>query len=140
MAPYRMNKPGQLTVLLLSVPFLAGCFTVATVPVPRTQPEREQLDVRGVVITDGRVEEVIEFDQVLEATWTPSALSIIAASGEDEDIVTETRLIPISELRGVLVRTLDAGATSAIIGGVIVGGIAGVALWVTGRGGEYQPR
>ena len=60
-----MRKPGRLTVLMLTLPFMAGCFTVTTVPVPRTQPEREALDVKGVVITDGTTEETIEF--VLEA-------------------------------------------------------------------------
>jgi hypothetical protein len=135
-----MNKPGRLTVLLLTLPFLAGCFTVATVPVPRTQPEREDLNVRGVVITDGATEQVIQYDEVLEATWTPSSLSIVGLNGSGDNIQTETRLIPITELRGVLVRTLDAGATSAIVGGVIVGAVAAIAVYVTGRADEYRGR
>jgi len=133
-----MNKPGRLTVLLLTLPFLAGCFTVATVPVPRTQPEREDLAIRGVVITDGATEQTIEYDEVLEATWTPSSLSIVGANGEGDDIMTETRLIPITELRGVLVKSLDAGPTSAIVGGLIVGAVAVIAFLVTGRAGDYQ--
>lgn len=133
-----MNKPGRLTVLLLTLPFLAGCFTVATVEVPRTQPEREALEIRGVVITDGATEQVIEYERVLEATWTPSSLSIIGANGEGDDIVTETRLIPITELRGLLVRSLDAGPTSAIVGGLIVSAVAVIAFVVTGKGGDYQ--
>ena len=135
-----MNKPGRLTVLLLTLPFLAGCFTVATVPVPRTQPEREDLNVRGVVITDGATEQVIQYDEVLEATWTPSSLSIVGLNGSGDNIRTETRLIPITELRGVLIRTLDAGATSAIVGGVIVGAVAAIAVYVTGRADEYRGR
>ena len=133
-----MNKPGRLTVLLLTLPFLAGCFTVATVEVPRTQPEREDLNVRGVVIANGGTEQVIEYDEVLEATWTPSSLSIVGLNGSGDNIQTETRLIPITELRGVLVRTLDAGATSAIVGGVIVGAVAAIAVYVTGRADEYR--
>ena len=133
-----MNKPGRLTVLLLTLPFLAGCFTVATVPVPRTQPEREALDIRGVVVTDGATEEVIQYDNVLEATWTPSSLSLVGANGEGDDLTTETRLIPITELRGLLVRTVDAGPTSAIVGGLIVGAVAVIAFWVTGRADEYR--
>jgi hypothetical protein len=113
---------------------------VATVPVPRTQPEREDLNVRGVVITDGATEQVIQYDEVLEATWTPSSLSIVGLNGSGDNIQTETRLIPITELRGVLVRTLDAGATSAIVGGVIVGAVAAIAVYVTGRADEYRGR
>jgi len=133
-----MNKPGRLIVLLLTLPFLAGCFTVATVPVPRTQPEREALNLRGVVITDGATEEVVEYDNVLEATWTPSSLSLVGANGQGSNMTTETRLIPITELRGVLVRTLDAGPTSAIVGGLIVGTVAVIAFLVTGKADEYR--
>ncbi|MBO61840.1 MAG: hypothetical protein OXU33_08730 [Gemmatimonadota bacterium] len=133
-----MNKPARLTVLLLTLPFLAGCFTVATVPVPRTQPERESLTLQGFVVTDGTTEEVVRYDEVLEATWTQSSLSIVGATGSGEELVTETRLIPITELRGLLIRTLDAGSTSAIIGGVIVGAAAAIAVLVTGKAGEYR--
>lgn len=133
-----MSKPGRLTVLLLVLPFLAGCFTIATVPVPRTQPEREALNIRGVVITDGTTEEVVQYDNILEATWTPSSLSLIGANGSDETLTTETRLIPITELRGVLVRSLDAGPTSAIVGGIIVGAVAVIAVLVTGKADQYQ--
>ncbi|MCH1571017.1 MAG: hypothetical protein L7S64_06680 [Longimicrobiales bacterium] len=133
-----MNKPTRLTVLFLVLPFLAGCFTVATVPVPRTQPEREALSIRGVVITDGTTEEVVQYDEILEATWTPSSLSLIGANGSGESLTTETRLIPITELRGVLVRSLNAGPTSAIVGGMIVGAVAVIALLVTGKGNDYR--
>ena len=133
-----MNKPARLTPLLLTLPFLAGCFTVATVPVPRTQPERESLTLKGFVVTDGTTEEVVRYDEVLEATWTQSSLSIVGATGSGEELVTETRLIPITELRGLLIRTLDAGPTSAIIGGVIVGAAAAIAVLVTGKAGEYR--
>ena len=133
-----MNKPGLQSVLLFSLPLLAGCFTVTTMPVPRTQPEREALSLRGVVISDGTEEQVIEYDDVLEASWTPSSLSLVGVNGSGNDITTETRLIPITELRGLLVRRLDAGSTSAIVGGIIVGTVAAVAVWVTGRADEYR--
>ena len=133
-----MNKPARLAALLLTLPFLAGCFTVATVPVPRTQPERESLTLQGFVVTDGTTEEVVRYDEVLEARWTQSSLSIVGATGSGEELVTETRLIPITELRGLLIRTLDAGSTSAIIGGVIVGAAAAIAVLVTGKAGDYR--
>lgn len=133
----RMNKTGRLSVLLFSLPFLAGCFSVTTLPVPRTQPEREALNLRGIVISDGTEEQVIQYDNVLDATWTPSSLSLVGSNGSGDDITTETRLIPITELRGLLVRRLDAGTTSAIIGGLIVGAVATVALIVTGKANEY---
>ena len=133
-----MNKPARLAALLLTLPFLAGCFTVATVPVPRTQPERESLTLQGFVVTDGTTEEVVRYDEVLEARWTQSSLSIVGATGSGEELVTETRLIPITELRGLLIRTLDAGSTSAIIGGVIGGAAAAIAVLVTGKAGDYR--
>lgn len=135
-----MKKPGRITCLLLCLPFLTGCFTVMQVPVPRTQPEREQLNLRGVVITDGTSEEVVQYDEVLDATWTPSSLSIVGRNGDNADLTTETRLVQITEMRGLLVRQLDAGRTSAIIGGVIVGTVAAIAFWVNGRADEYRER
>ena len=59
----RMNKTGRLSILLFSLPFLAGCFSVTTLPVPRTQPEREALTLRGIVISDGTEEQVIQYDK-----------------------------------------------------------------------------
>lgn len=135
-----MKKPGRLLVSVLSIPLLAGCFTVAQVPVPRTAPEREELNLRGVVVSDGNSEETIRFNTLHEATWTPSALSIVADVSREGRTETITRLIPISTLSGVYVRQLDAGRTSGIIGGLIVGTVAVISIWITGRADEYQGR
>ena len=130
-----MRKPGRLAAVAVSLPFLAGCFTVARAPVPATLPERQALDLRGVVITqpDNGTEEVLEFSELHEAVWTPSSLSVvadIADSGPSPQMVT--RLIPITQLDAVLLRQIDGGKTSAIIGGAIMGTIAAIAILVTG--------
>ncbi len=132
-----MRKPGRFLVSVLSLPLLAGCFTVATVPVPRTAPERDQVNLRGVVVTDGTTEETLEFEALHEATWTPASLSVVADIEEDGELKTITRLFPITALSGLLVRRMDAGATSAIIGGAIVGTAAAIAFLVTGKGEQY---
>lgn len=134
-----MRKPGRFLVLFFSLPFLAACFTVAQVPVPRTSPEREDLDLRGVVLTNGGAEEVIEFSQVHQAVWTPNSLSIVGDVEQDGSTQTLTRLVPITELSGLLVRQLNAGVTSAIIGGIIVGTAVAIAGIVTGKGETYNP-
>ncbi len=133
-----MRKPGRFLVSVLSLPLLAGCFTVATVPVPRTAPEREQMELRGVVVTDGTTEETLVFEQLHDATWTPGSLSVVADIEQDGSVQPITRLIPITALSGLLVRRTDAGTTSAIIGGAIVGTMAAIAFLVTGKGEEYS--
>ncbi len=135
-----MKKPGRFLVLALSAPLLAGCFGVAQVPVPRTAPEREALDLRGVVISDGTTEEEIRFATLHEAAWTPRSLSIVADVNRDGRTETVTRLIPITTLSGVYVRQLDAGKTSGIIGALIVGTVAVASIWITGRANEYSGR
>ena len=130
-----MRKPGRLAVAVVSLPFLTGCFTVSRAPVPATQPERQALDLRGVVITqpDNGTEEVLEFSELHEAVWTPSSLSVVAdVADSGPSPQTVTRLIPITQLDAVLLRQLDGGKTSAIIGGVVMGAIATIALLVTG--------
>lgn len=133
-----MNKPGRALLILGCLPFLAGCFSVMQVPVPRTAPEREAVDLRGVVISDGASEESIRFEELHEAAWTPSSLSIVADVNQDGSRQTITRLIPITALSGLYVRQLDAGKTSGIIGGMIVGTVAVISVIITGRADEYQ--
>jgi len=94
--------------------------------------------LKGVVVTDGTTEETIEFAELHEATWTPSSLSIVADVDQNGTTQTLTRLIPITQLSALLVRQIDPGLTSAIVGGVIVGAIAGIAFYVTGRGDPSQ--
>lgn len=128
-----MNSLTRLLAILVIVPVAAGCFTVAQVAVPPTAPEREEMEVRGVVVREaGGTEELIEFVEVHEAEWTATSLSVVADVEEDGQTRTITRLFPISTLSGVLVKQIDPGKTSAIIGGVIVGTAAFIAGAVSG--------
>ncbi|KPJ81353.1 MAG: hypothetical protein AMS19_08305 [Gemmatimonas sp. SG8_23] len=134
-----MKKPGRLAILFAAVPFLGGCFTVATVPVPATAPEREDTDFQGVVVRQvGGGEETVVFDEVLEATWTPTSLSVVGQLPAMDDGApgeTVTRLFPISTLAGLRVRKLDAGKTSALVGGVFLVAAAIIASQVSGTAG-----
>lgn len=134
-----MRTTPRLVVVLLSLPFLVGCFGVMQVPVPRSLPDRQALDLRGVVVQepDDGSEEVLRFEELHDVTWTTTSLSIVADVEQNGSTQTVTRLIPITELSAVLVRQLDAGRTSALIGGVVVGGIAVLALILTGDAATY---
>jgi hypothetical protein len=130
-----MRKPSRLLAVAISIPFLAGCFSVSQVPVPRAAPDREEMDIRGVVVREaGGTEEVIEFGEVHDVTWTPTSLSVVADVSQDGTTQTITQLYWISTLSVLLVKQLNAGATSAIIGGIIVGAAAIIASAVTGDG------
>ncbi|MEM7416278.1 MAG: hypothetical protein AAF389_12315 [Gemmatimonadota bacterium] len=129
-----MKSSSRLAALLVAAPLLAGCFTVAPMPVPPTAPQREDVALRGVVVREANgTEEEVRFDEVHEVTWTNTSLSVVAdvtdASGATQ---TVTELYPISTLSALLVRQLDAGKTSAIIGGAIVGTAAFIATVVSG--------
>ena len=134
-----MTRPGRITVLLAALPFLSGCFTVATVPVPATQPEREDTAVRGVVLRQaGGGEETVEFSEILETTWTPTSLSVVGtlrSPAEGSGVATVTRLFPISTMAGLRVRRLDAGKTSAIVGLAFVAVAGVIASVVSGTAG-----
>jgi hypothetical protein len=128
-----MRKPSRLLAVAVSIPFLTGCFTVSQIAVPPAAPDREKTDVRGVVVRQaGGTEEVIRFEEVHQLTWTPTSLSVVADIDEDGARQTITRLYPLTTLSGLLVKHLDAGATSAIVGVVIVGLAAFIATAVTG--------
>ena len=129
-----MRTPSRLAVAAVCIPFLTGCFSMSTVAVPRTAPEREQVNVQGVVIRqDGGGEETIQFGEVVEATWTPTSLSIVGIL--EGDYVPVTRLFQISTMAGLRVKELDAGKTSAIIGGVFIVTAAVIASVVSGTAG-----
>ena len=131
----RMRKPSRLLVAALVTPFLTGCFSVTQVAVPPAAPDRDALDVRGVVVRQaGGTEQTVEFETVHELEWTPTSLSVVADAHVDGSTQTITRLYSISTMSGVLVRSLDAGKTSGIIGGIILGTVAFIAVAVTGRG------
>jgi hypothetical protein len=133
-----MKNTGRLLALVTTLPLLAGCFTVATVPVPGTAPEREETEFRGVVVRQpGGGEEIVEFAEVADATWTPTSLSVVGTVNSDDGVSPEvvTRLFPISTLAGLRVRQLDAGKTSAIVGGVFLVTAAIIASVVSGTAG-----
>ena len=126
-----MRKPSRLVTTFLCLPFLAGCFTTSTIAVPRTAPEREATELNGVVVRqEGGGEEIVEFSDIAEATWTPTSLSIVGVV--EGEAAPETRLFQISTLAGLRVRQLDAGKTSAIIGVVFVAAAAIIASVVSG--------
>lgn len=135
-----MKRSLSALVILVTLPTLTGCYSVMRTPVPASHPEREALELRGVVVDrpDGAETEVVEFSELHQATWTPSSLSFVAdvdrGMGRSE---TVTRLVPITELEAVIVRQFDAGKTSAIVGGVIVGTIAVLAWIITGDADRY---
>jgi len=135
-----MRRTLYALAALVALPSLTGCFGVMRAPVPASHPERQALDLRGVVVVQpGNADgEVVEFAEVHDLTWTTSSLSFVAdvprGAGRVE---TVTRLVPITELQSVIVRQFDAGKTSAIMGGILVAGFAVVALVLTGDGGIY---
>lgn len=134
-----MSRLGRALVAVVTIPFLSGCYTVSQVPVPATHPEREAMQLQGVVVTppDDGSEEVIRFAEVHEATWTPTSLSVVADVSAEGRTQTITRLFPITEIDGLMVRELDAGRVSLVIGAVVVGAIAVVTFLVTGKNDQY---
>lgn len=118
------------------MPFVAGCFGVLPSPVP-PPAERADTDVRGVVLAgeNGEPGEEVHFSEVYQANWTENALFIAGSLSEGEGLppVDATREYDYEELSSVLIRQLDAGKTSLIVGGLIVGTIAVISLLVTGQ-------
>jgi hypothetical protein len=136
-----MTKAGRTLLVAVTIPYLCGCFSVLPTPIPAAPAERAALSVRGVVVggQPGDVEgERIEFRNVVDVTWTTDAVSIVGIQrdGDDTRQLAERRF-PLSSLSGVLVRQVDPGRTSAIIGGMIVGAAAIIALLVTGDAAQY---
>lgn len=137
-----MRRIACALVTLVTLPFLTGCYSVMQAPVPASHPERQALALRGVVVqTSGAQEpEVVEFSEIHDLTWTTSALSfVVDVSRGPGRVETVTRLVPLTELDAVIVRQFDAGKTSAILGGVIVGAIATLAILLTGDRDIYNP-
>lgn len=136
-----IRRPRRATVALVALPFLVGCFSVTQTAVPRSLPDRQALELRGVVVTqpDDGTEEVLEFEELHDVTWTPSSLSFVADVRQDGRTETVTRLVPITELRSVMVRQFDGGKTSLIVGGAIVATVAVITFIVTGDRQSYIP-
>lgn len=136
-----IRRPRRATVALVALPFLVGCFSVTRTAVPRSLPDRQALELRGVVVTqpDDGTEEVLEFEELHDVTWSPSSLSFVADVRQDGRTETVTRLVPITELRSVMVREFDGGKTSLIVGGAIVATVAVITFVVTGDRAAYLP-
>lgn len=136
-----IRRPRRATVALVALPFLMGCFSVTQTAVPRSLPDRQALDLRGVVVTqpDEGTEEVLEFEELHDVTWTPSSLSFVADVRQDGRTETVTRLVPITELQSVMVRQFDGAKTSLIVGGAIVAAVAVITFIVTGDRQSYLP-
>jgi hypothetical protein len=77
----------------------------------------------------------LEFRDIQRVTWTDDAISIVGVQrdGDGSGQLSERRF-DLSTLSAVLVRELDPGKTSAIIGGTIVGTAAIITLLITGSG------
>lgn len=97
------------------------------VEVPPAPAEREALDVRGVVTAD---DQRVEFSEILDVSWQTDGLRLVGTESDGTQSVTRT--FDLSSLSGVLVKQLDAGKTSGIVGGLIVGAVAIVAILVGG--------
>lgn len=135
------ERAGRVLVAMVALPHLTGCFSLLPTPIPASPEERQELSVRGVVVgdeTDNGDGERVEFSDIQNVSWTPESLSIVgvARSGDTAGQLAERRF-PLSSLSAVLVRQLDPGRTSAIIGGLLVGGAAIVAFLVTGKAEQY---
>jgi hypothetical protein len=133
-----MKRPGRLLTAAVGLPFMAGCFTTAMVPVP-PPTERADTEIRGVVVQgpDGGDGERLEFAELFDVQWTAEALSVVGRLvGAPESAAATSRSFSYEELAGVLVRQVDANKTSGLLGGVIVGTIAIVAILINGQVNE----
>jgi hypothetical protein len=125
----------------VTVPFLAGCFSVLQAPLPAPGETRE--NVRGVVRNDSAVGTRIEFSSVDDVRSTESEIILIGTLRQPDDGAppeqTVTRSYPRSALSGILVREVDTAKTSGIIGGLIVGAIALATFVLTGQAEDGRP-
>jgi hypothetical protein len=136
-----MRKPPRSVVIAASLPFvLTGCFGVLAEPVP---PPGERVsrtdDVRGVVLrTDDGAEERIEYDEVYQANWTENAIFVVGSLSQGDGVPARdvSQEYAYEDLSSVLVRKLDAGRTSILIGILAVGSIAAFSFWVNGQTNE----
>ncbi len=115
-----MRKHGRLLVALVTVPSILGCYQLAPVAVPASPTQREDLDVRGVVVGG----EEIRFEEVRDVSWTTDQIFIVGRQLTDDGPQEVTRQFALASLSSLLVNQLDAGKTSAMVGGALVGTIA----------------
>lgn len=133
-----MRKPPRAFVLLISAPFLTGCFAVLPTPIPATA-DRDQTQIQGVVVGDEANGEWVEFDEVYDVQWSDQAISIVGSRVETEggQAVDVTRLFQLRDLSAVLTRKIDSGKTSIIVAGALVGAIGTIMVLLTGQAAAY---
>jgi hypothetical protein len=133
-----MRKPPRTLVLLVSAPFLTGCFTVLPTPVPPPSA-RNETTIKGVVVGDIDSGEWIEFDEVYDVQWSDQAVSIVGSRVETDGAspVDVTRLFQLRDLGAVLTRQIDPGRTSIVVAGVLVGAIGTIMVLITGDAAKY---
>lgn len=127
-----MRRFARRSLAIIFLPTVTGCFTITQVPVPATPPERERMEVHGVVVRqDDGTEERIDFEVLHEASWTSDGYSVVAdVDHGGPEAETVTRFFPFATMVGVLTRQLDPGRSSGLIGGifVVVAAIGGIAF------------
>lgn len=131
------------STLLVTLPFLAACFS--TQPAPLPSPEaRDEADVRGFVVADSvRGDREIEFDEVYSVEWGRSDLSIqgLLAEGAESGSPSSPvrRSYPYTDLSGVLVRQLDADRTSILVGATVITAVSALVFFFAERTGGVAP-
>jgi hypothetical protein len=110
-----MKKPRPGLVIALTLPILAGCFTNVALPLP-APAERENTNVKGIVLGEGENAERVEFDQIFDVQWTEESITIIGIpknSGGSE--IPQTNRFSLEDVSAILVRTLDPNRTSGLV-------------------------
>jgi hypothetical protein len=130
-----MRKPPRLLTVAITLPFLAGCFSLQQVPLP-APPDRETAPIRGVVVqgADGSDDERVTFSEVHDLQWRQRTLYVVASLSAGAPPVTMEW--PYEDLSGALARQVDVNRTSALVSTLIIGTVATIAILVTGQTDE----
>ena len=130
-----LRRPPRAAVAIVAAAFLGGCTAVQVQPLPEP-PAGPPDNVAGIVVDDGAEGQRIEFQELHQVEWTDSTVVLGGILKGGEPMM---RSFPLSSVRGVLVRTVDANRASVVIAVVAVGAIAVAALLLTGKTKEGQP-
>jgi hypothetical protein len=127
-----MRKPPRLLTIAITLPFLAGCFSLQQIPLP-APPDRETTPIRGVVVqgADGSEDERVTFSEVHDLEWRQRTLYVVASLFRGAPPVTMEW--QYEDLSGALARQVDVNKTSGLISALIVGTVAIIAIAVTGQ-------
>ena len=130
-----MRKPPRALVLLVTLPFLAGCVGTFAQPMPEPSA-RPSSGLRGVVLGDAETGERVEFARVDFVQWTDSTLAITGVRRGDAmagsaGITTNT--YRTTDIAALLVRQVDPDKTSLLVAGVFVGVGVIAAILFTGK-------